>query len=191
MYNGRNGLTYKMQEETAVNISSLIEDCRRNNRKAQEMLYRQHYAFAMAIAMRYSSDEHDAADIMSHAFVKLFKSIHTYDAQKGSFHSWLKRIVINEALDHIKARHRFITAREMEIAEEPSIENAVIERMNAQDIMTQIQKLPPATHAVFVLYAVEGFNHREIAEKLNISEGTSKWHLSEARKKLQQQLQHF
>jgi len=58
-------------------------------------------------------------------------------------------------------------------------------------VMTQIQKLPPATHAVFVLYVVEGFNHREIAQKLGISEGTSKWHYSEAKKKLQQQLQHL
>jgi RNA polymerase sigma-70 factor (ECF subfamily) len=60
--------------------------------------------------------------------------------------------------------------------------------MGAEEIMELVKKLPPATHAVFVLYAVEGYNHREIAEKLNISEGTSKWHLSEARKFLQQQL---
>src|ERR1700743_2413673 len=143
-----------MLKETETDISSLIEECRRNNRKAQELLYRQHYAFAMAIAMRYSRDEHDAADIMSHAFVKLFKSIHTYDASKGSFHAWLKRIIINEGLDHIKARHKYITDKEIELVEEPSINNAVIERMNAQDIMTQIQKLPPATHAVFVLICV-------------------------------------
>lgn len=97
--------------------------------------------------------------------------------------------MVNEGLDHIKARHKFITDVEINLVEEQSISNAVIERLNSQDIMTHIQKLPPATHAVFVLYAVEGYNHREIAEKLSISEGTSKWHLSEAKKKLQQQLQ--
>jgi RNA polymerase sigma-70 factor (ECF subfamily) len=63
--------------------------------------------------------------------------------------------------------------------------------MGADEIMELVKKLPPATHAVFVLYAVEGYNHREIAERLKISEGTSKWHLSEARKTLQKQLQHF
>ncbi len=180
-----------MLQETEIDILSVIEGCKQNNRRSQQMLYRHFYAFAMSVALRYSRDEHDAADIMSLAFVKLFKSIHSYDASKGNFYSWLKRIVINEGLDHIKARHKFITDVEIELVEEPSISNAVIEKMNSQDVMTHIQKLPPATHAVFVLYAVEGYNHREIAEKLAISEGTSKWHVSEARKKLQQQLQHL
>lgn len=141
----------------------------------------------MAIAMRYSRDEMDAADIMSRAFLKMFKSIHTYDAAKGSFHGWVKRIIINEALDHIKERSRF-TSKELEEAEEPSIDNSIIRQMDAAEIMQIIQQLPPATHAVFVLYALEGHTHKEIAGQLNIKEGTSKWHLSEARRILQQKI---
>jgi RNA polymerase sigma factor (sigma-70 family) len=128
---------------------------------------------------------------MSHAFVKIFKGIHTYDAAKGSLHAWIKRIVVNEGLDHIKSRERFSENVELETVAEPAINSSVLEQMGADAIMQLVQKLPPATHAVFVLYAVEGYNHREIAEKLNISEGTSKWHLSEARKSLQQQLAHL
>ncbi len=142
----------------------------------------------MNIAMRYSRDEHDAADIMSHAFVKLFKSLASFDASKGHFFPWLKRIVINEALDHIKLRSRF-SSNELEEAAEPRINNTVIEKTDAEEIMQFIKQLPPATHAVFVLFAIEGYAHKEIAQQLGISEGTSKWHLSEARKILQQKLQ--
>jgi RNA polymerase sigma-70 factor (ECF subfamily) len=141
----------------------------------------------MAIAMRYALDEHEAADIMSHAFVKMFRSISSFDGTKGNFHGWLKRIVINESLDHIKQRSRFST-QEMETADEPAVSNTAIEQTDAAAIHELIKQLPPATHAVFVLYAIDGFAHKEIAAQLKISEGTSKWHLSEARKILQQKL---
>ena len=150
-------------------------------------MYRQCYGFAMAIAMRYAIDEHEAADILGHAFVKMFRSIHSYDASKGNFHGWLKRIIINESLDHIKQRSRF-TNLELENAEEPSVNNSIIETTDAADILQLVRQLPRATHAVFVLYAIDGYTHKEIAAQLNISEGTSKWHLSEARKILQQKI---
>ena len=172
-------------------IELLLEGCLANNRRAQEALYRQFYNFAMTIALRYSRDEHDAADILSHAFVKVFKSIRTFDPAKGSLHAWIKKIVMNEGLDHIKSRSRFSENVEVETIAEPEINNVALEQMGAEEIMNLIKKLPRATHAVFILYAVEGFNHREIGERLNISEGTSKWHLSEARKTLQQQLRHI
>lgn len=172
-----------------LDIQLIIDGCIANSRKAQELLYRQFYGFAMTVAMRYSRDEMDAADILSHAFVKVFKSIQQYDAARGSFHAWLKRIIVNEGLDQIKARNRFDSPAELDQAEEVPVDHTVVEQMSAGDILQLVQKLPPATHAVFVMYAVEGYNHREIAERLNISEGTSKWHLSEARKTLQQLLQ--
>lgn len=171
-----------------ANIQELLEGSLANKRKAQESLFRHFYGFAMTIALRYSRDEMDAADIVSHAFIKIFKSIHSFDSSKGSLHAWIKKIVVNEGLDHIKSRTRFSENVELETVPEPQINNSVIEQMGAEEIMEIVKKLPPATHAVFVLYAVEGYNHREIAEKLAISEGTSKWHLSEARKFLQQQL---
>lgn len=171
-----------------VNIQDMLDGSLANKRKAQEALFRHFYGFAMSIALRYSRDEMDAADIVSHAFIKIFKSIHSFDSNKGSLHAWIKKIVVNEGLDHIKSRSRFSENVELETVPEPQINNSVIEQMGAEEIMEIVKKLPPATHAVFVLYAVEGYNHREIAEKLNISEGTSKWHLSEARKFLQEQL---
>ena len=177
----------KQEEE----IKLILEGCRKNDRRAQEVLYRMLYKFAMSAAMRYSRDELDAADILSHAFVRVFKHIHSFDDSKGTIYSWVKRIVINEGLDHIKSRNKFMDNGELETAAEPSIDNAALDRLNASEIMTMIQKLPPATHAVFVLYAVEGYKHKEIAEALGISEGTSKWHLSEARKTLQKRIEYL
>ncbi len=171
-----------------IDIDQLIQGCLVGDRKSQKLLYQQFYGFAMTIALRYSRDEMDAADIMSHAFVKIFRSIKSFDSSKGSLHAWIKRIVINEGLDHIKSRTRFSENVEIETVDEPAIKNEVLEQMGADEIMRLVQKLPPATHAVFVLYAVEGHTHREIAVKLGISEGTSKWHLGEARKTLQKQL---
>jgi RNA polymerase sigma-70 factor (ECF subfamily) len=175
--------------ETDINL--LLEGCLGNHRKSQEGLYRHFYGFAMTIALRYSRDEHDAADIMSHAFVKIFKSIKSFDPRKGNLHGWIKKIIVNEGLDHIKSRRRFSENVDVETIAEPEVNNAALEQMGSEEIMNIIKRLPPATHAVFVLYAVEGYNHREISKQLGISEGTSKWHLSEARKTLQQQLQHL
>jgi len=141
----------------------------------------------MAIAMRYAADEHESADILGHAFVKMFRSIHSFDPTKGNFHGWFKKIVINESLDLIKQRSRF-SSLELDVAEEPSINSSIIEKTDAAAILQMVRQLPPATHAVFVLYAIDGYTHKEIAAQLNISEGTSKWHLSEARKILQQKI---
>lgn len=141
----------------------------------------------MTIAMRYATDEHEAADILGHAFVKMFRSINSYDATKGNFHGWLKKIIINESLDHIKQRSRF-TSLESDTVEEPFVQNSIIEKTDAAAILQLVRQLPRATHAVFVLYAIDGYTHKEIASQLNISEGTSKWHLSEARKILQQKI---
>ena len=154
---------------------------------AQEQLYRQLYGFAMTIAMRYAIDEHEAADIIGHAFVKMFRSINSFDPEKGNFHGWFKKIIINGSLDHIKQRSRF-GSLELAVAEEPFVNNSIIEKIDAAGILQLVRQLPPATHAVFVLYAIDGYTHREIAAQLNISEGTSKWHLSEARKLLQQKI---
>ena len=175
--------------EQPIDIPLLIEGCKRNERKAQEALYRHLYPFAAAISLRYVKSNDDMADVVSLAFIKLFKALPAFDTRRGSFHAWFKTIVINEALDHIKARSKYTGSHEMADAEEVSVDNTALDSMSIGEIMNMIQKLPPATHAVFVMYVMEGYNHREIAELLKISEGTSKWHLSEARKSLKQQIE--
>jgi RNA polymerase sigma-70 factor (ECF subfamily) len=141
----------------------------------------------MSVAMKYSRDNTDAKEIVSLAFLKALRSLTSFDSTKGSFYAWLKKIIFNEALDHIKQRSRFSMA-EMEKADEPYIASDVIKKMDEDAVMELIRELPPATHAVFILFVVDGYGHKEIAEKLKIKEGTSKWHLSEARNILQQKL---
>ena len=175
--------------EQPIDIPLLIEGCKRNERKAQEALYRHFYPFAATIALRYVKNNDDMADVVSQAFIKLFKALPTFDTKRGTFHAWFKTIVINEALNHIKAHSKYTVNHEVADAEEITVDNTALDRMSAGEIMNMIQKLPPATHAVFVLYVMEGYNHREIATQLNISEGTSKWHLSEARRSLKQQIE--
>src|SRR5215207_2340103 len=138
-------------ETVELDIDLLISGCLANERRAQEGLYRQFYGFAMTIAMRYSRDEQDAADIMTNAFIKIFKSIKNFDASKGSLHAWTKKIIVNEGLDHIKSRSRFSEHVEVEAVAEPGIDNTALEQMGANEIMNLVKKLPPATHAVFIL----------------------------------------
>jgi RNA polymerase sigma factor (sigma-70 family) len=175
--------------EQHTDIPLLIDGCKKNERKAQEALYRHFYPFAAAIALRYVKNNDDMADVVSLSFIKLFKALPAFDTRRGSFHAWVKTIVIHEALDVIKARSKYTDSHEVADAEEIPVNNTALDKVSIGEIMNMIQKLPPATHAVFVMYVVEGYNHREIAQQLNISEGTSKWHLSEARKSLKQQLE--
>ena len=84
-----------------LDTDQLLQGCLDGDRRSQKQLYQQFYGFAMTIAMRYSRDEMDAADIMSHAFVKIFRSIKSYDSSKGSLHAWIKRILVNEGLYQI------------------------------------------------------------------------------------------
>ena len=97
--------------------------------------------------------------------------------------------LFNTAIDFIRQREKFHTRIELEKVEEPAIDADAVNRMSAQELLKLVRKLSPATQGVFNLYVVEGYNHREIGTLLGISEGTSKWHLSEARKQLQHLLQ--
>lgn len=175
-----------MKEQTDLTV--IIDGCRENDPRAQSQLYRQMYEFAMQIAMRYSRDEDDAANIVTLAFVKMFKSILSFDASKGSIHNWLKTIIIHEAVDFIKSWKKGNIIEDTEEAVVLMRDNGLIEKLTASELLELIRALPEATLAVFNLYVMEGYNHKEIASMIGISEGTSKWHLSNARKKLQEKI---
>ena len=138
--------------------------------------------------LRYTRNEDDAIEVLHNGFLKVYKNIHTYDMSKASLYTWIRKIVVNSAIDFIRQRNRF-TVVELEKAEEPGIDADAIQRISAQELLKLVQQLSPATQTVFNLYVIEGYNHREIANLIGISEGTSKWHLSEARRQLQKLLQ--
>ena len=139
----------------------------------------------MNLCLRYTKNEVDAMEALNTGFYKVYKNIHRFDATKASLYTWIRTIIINSCLDLVKRNQQFSVMGELEQAAEINVPPAAIAGMSATEILKLVRELPPATQAVFNLYVMEGFNHNEIATLMKISSGTSKWHLSEARKKLQ------
>lgn len=129
-------------------------------------------------------------EVLNNGFLRVFKNIQRYDPEQASLYTWIRTIVVHSCLDFIKLKEKQEQTRELNEAVEVHIPAEVISKMKASELLAMVRRLPTATQAVFNLYVMEGYNHREIGSLLKISEGTSKWHLSEARKNLQQMIQH-
>lgn len=172
-------------EEEHINI---IKGCRQNNRKAQEALYKAYYKAMVTICLRYTKNEDDAVEVLNNGFLKVFQHIQRYEPAQASLYTWIRTIVVNSCLDFIRKKARTEQHQELNTATEVHVPPDIISRMKASELLMLVRSLPPSTAAVFNLYVVEGYNHKEIGGLLNISEGTSKWHLSEARKQLQQKI---
>jgi RNA polymerase sigma factor (sigma-70 family) len=170
-------------EHTNIDI---ISGCKEGDRIAQEKLYRDYYKVMMTICVRYTGNNEDAVEVLNNGFLKVFKNIRRYDSARASLYTWIRAIVINSCLDYVKRKQKLQKVHELNEDVEMHIAPEVISKMGGVELLGQIRKLAPATQAVFNLYAIEGYNHKEISQLLRISLGTSKWHLSEARRILQQ-----
>jgi RNA polymerase sigma factor (sigma-70 family) len=166
-------------------IQILIRGCLKNDRKAQEELYKRYYPAMMALCLRYVRERSDAVEVLNDAYLKVFKQLTRYDAAKAALYTWMRKIVINTALDSLR-KQKLVRSREMLTVtdEEPGIENEAISKLSGDELLGLILQLPVTTCLVFNLYGIDGFSHREIASMLGISEGTSRWHLSDARRQL-------
>ena len=167
-------------------INSIINGCRQKDRKAQELLYRNFYRVMMTICVRYTKNEADALEVLNTGFYKVYKNIDKYDGQKATLYTWIRTIVINSCLSFIKARESRSAWQTLDQAASVHLSPDVFGKMSSAEILNLVRQLPPSTQAVFNLYVMEGFTHKEIGKLLGISDGTSKWHLSEARRILQQ-----
>ncbi len=161
-----------------------MEGCLENDRFSQEMLYRKYFASMMRMILRYTQDQEVAMDILNTGFLRVFKKLDTF-AFSGSLEGWIRRLVFHSLSDYFKKNSRQIHFLELEDRDAPLKEGA-LNNLYVEDILKLVEMLPDATKEVFYLYAIEGYTHVEIAKKINISVGTSKWHLSNARKKLKQ-----
>lgn len=166
----------------------LIQGCINNNRKAQEKLYKQFFGPMLSICTRYTRNEPDAMEALHNGFLKVYKNIHAFDYTKASLYTWIRTIMVNTSIDFVRQFHKHAPAFELDAMIEPSVDGEVLKKLEAGELLYLIRQLPPATQSVFNLYVIEGYTHREIGEKMGISEGTSKWHLSEARKSLQKSI---
>lgn len=164
---------------------SYIEACVRKEKWAQKKIYEDHYSIMFPLCCRYANNEEDALDIMHDGFIKVFKNMHRYQAGT-SLNSWIKRIMVNTAIDYYRKMKRRRT-EDIDTAHNISSQDVdVVSEMSATEILNSLQQLTPAYRSVFNLYVIEGFSHKEVADKLGISESTSRSNLVKARSKLRE-----
>jgi RNA polymerase sigma-70 factor (ECF subfamily) len=168
---------------------ALIEACLRHDRMAQEFLYQRYFEDAFRTCNRYLSQYADVMEVVNAGFLKVFQHLRRYDPGQGSPGAWIHRIMVNTAIDHIRKEGR-VTAEPLPEQETPAlfVHNEAAADMDAADVLVLVKILPPATRVVFNMSVMEGYSHKEIAQTLNMSESTSRWHLTEAKKRLQQLL---
>ena len=158
----------------------IIQGCIENKASAQEKLYSLYSRRMMAICLRYTRSRAEAEDIFHEAFIKVFKNIHTW--QGGSFEGWMGRIFVNTAINHFHQSRKYFDHVDASYAENlvTSTED-VISQLSNQELLEIISRLPDGYKLIFNLHVVEGYNHNEIGEMLNIAEGSSKSQLSKAK----------
>jgi RNA polymerase sigma factor (sigma-70 family) len=169
----------------------LITACIRKERKAQYELYKLVFRYLMSICIRYTHSYEDASEALNTGFLKILNNMDKYRADVP-FKAWIRKIMVNVLIDEFrkqkKEKENFILAQE-HAEHMPMVEiNDAISRMDTERIHRLIMELPPVSQKVFNLYVVDGFEHKEIATMLGISEGTSKWHLHNSREQLKEKL---
>ena len=169
------------------NLNELINGCLQNNRKFQEQLFKLYYGKMLVVSMQYTKDRDTAQEIVQDSFIKIFEKLNLFD-NKGSLEGWIRRIVVNTAIDRIRKSKKdpFLIDNDNDYmlgGTNPmeELEDLRLSEEKSEIILEAIQQLSPAYRTVFNLYVIEDFTHKEIAEKLGISEGTSKSNLSKAR----------
>jgi len=184
-----------LAQKSMLTEEELIEGCKKGNSKAQKELYSRYSGAMLGISMRYCREKSDAEDVLQEAFIRIFRYIVKFEGRnKGSLSAWIKTIVINTTLSHNRnnLKHHFTEdVDNVQIGENPVFDtlNDVDEsKLKVQKILNSIQKLPDGYRAVFNLYCLEGYSHKEIAKILNVTENTSKSQLSKARKYLRKLL---
>jgi RNA polymerase sigma-70 factor (ECF subfamily) len=155
-------------------VKEIIDGCIREDKVAQKTLYDMFSKKMMGICVRYAKDMMDAEDMLQEGFIKVFNNISRY-GHKGSFEGWIRRIFVNGALTKIKKRKNFLEYRdELDYDVEYEVTEETMINLDHNELLKLIDKLPMGYKTVFNLYAVDGYSHKEIAQRLNISESTSR-----------------
>jgi len=170
--------------------SDLIKGCMDGDRRMQHELYNRFSGRMYAVCLRYAGSAEEAQDILQEGFIKVFKKLDSF-RNEGSFEGWIRRIFVNTAIEHFRRKRYLMPVTEKE---ENTIEGkytSALDDLGAKDIMALVQELSPGYRTVFNMYVVEGYTHKEIADMLGISEGTSKSQLSRAKVILQDMVRNF
>lgn len=168
---------------------ALIEACAKQERKAQFELYKACYGVLMSVCFRYKTNKEDAEEVLNIGFLKILNSINKYQFNVP-FEAWIRRIMINTLIDEYRKNKKdketmdFVDMSESKVGADQLDANSADLEFDAEDLLKMLEKLPDMSKRVFNLYAIDGYTHKEIADMLNMSEGTSKWHVSFARAEL-------
>jgi len=172
-----------MHQPRRIAEEELISHCKTGSLKYQEQLYKQFYGYAMGISLRYSLTRDDALEVVNDAFIKVFKSINGFNSDRP-FKAWLRTVIVNTAIDRRRKELKFQLNVEVEHVALASTAVTAIEKLDAQDILKLMASLPAMHHAIFNLYEIDGYNHDEISQLLNIPASSSRVYLSRAKEKL-------
>ncbi len=169
--------------DISSNEDDFISACVRQESWAQQKLYEDNFSMLMPVCLRYANNREDALDILHDGFIKIFRNMSKYKAGT-SLNSWMKRILINTAIDFYRKRKRRRTEDLDTAYSVQSNDPDAISQISAKEILDALQLLTPAYRMVFNLYVIEGFSHKEVGQQLNITESTSRSNLVKARTKL-------
>ncbi|MGV3697656.1 RNA polymerase sigma factor [Flavobacterium sp.] len=169
-----------------MDLNQLINDCKNNDRKAQEQLYRLYSSKLFAVCLKYSRNYTEAQDNLQDGFILIFNKIEQYSF-KGSFDGWLKRVMINHVLQQYRTQ-TFLSLVNEDVPEDAEVE-IDDENISLEYLLRIIQELPDRYRLVFNLYVNDDYSHAEIAEMLSINIGTSKSNLSRARQILKDKIE--
>ncbi|RQO75699.1 RNA polymerase subunit sigma-70 [Pedobacter sp. KBW06] len=164
-----------------------MEGCKAGKRKMQEALYQQTASKMLAVCMRYAKDRMEAEDVLQLGYIKIFQKVAEYRGD-GSFEGWMRRVMVNTAIESYRKNLRTLNVVPIEDAYEQPSAGFDFSRLGMQDLLKVIQKLSDGYRMVFNMYAIEGYSHKEIAATLGISEGASKSQLSRARAILKEEI---
>lgn len=162
--------------------AELVAGCLANDRRCQEQFYRRFAPVAMRTCRRFTQNREEQLEIVNSGMLRVFQKLDQFQF-RGSLEGWVRRIIFHALSDYFRKANRRMAFLELSDLDSAGRQEA-LPNLYLEDVHRMIDLLPDATRDVFLLYAVEGYTHREIGEQLSISEGTSKWHLSNARKKL-------
>lgn len=171
-------------------LEKIIEGCVSGKSESQSKLYRLYSKKLFGISLYYSKDYTEAEDILQDSFIKIFRNVKQFNAT-GSFEAWMRRIVVNTALEKFRKQNYLYSISEVNEYVEDFSYDDIISEISVKDLLKLIQELSPKYRMVFNLYAIEGFSHKEISKKLDISVGTSKSNLARARTILQDKVKKF
>ncbi len=183
-----------MTETGKEKIEALIEGCIKGDRNSQHVLYKLYYGKMLGVCMRYAKDHEEARDILQEGFIKVYSNISDF-GKSGSFEGWVRKIMVNTAIDTYRKNKQSIFQVDSDYVDanaeviEDENESEEYNGINPAQIMEAVQKLSPAYRAIFNMYVVDEFTHKEIAAQLGISEGTSKSNYSKAKANLKRMLE--